>query len=168
MRVFFFHPTTMNPVDDPEFLRERIASKKRHVKQSKAMCMLTESDNKKMAAEIKRLRTENAELRQRLVTAGTPKETTSPITPKQALVRAGMFNVHHNDVLRFAPLLLAAYASATGRAAIEKKGLKSCFPKEDLDLVVRLVEELAPIHLEQAWIKRCKIMAQQQPPPPPS
>ena len=162
----------MDPTEQLARMQDTVQSKKRHAKQSKALCLLAETDNKKLVAEVKRLRTENAELRQKLATAGiAPKETTGPITPKQALVRAGVFNVHHNDVLRFAPLLLAAYATATGRTGIEKKGLTTCFPKDDLDLVVRLVEQLAPVHLEKEWLLRCKAMElalQQQQLLPPS
>jgi hypothetical protein len=160
----------MNPGDDPAFLRDRLESKKRHARQSKAMCLLTENDNKKLVAENKRLKLEVAELKQKLASVSPAnKEVMSPITPKQALVRAGLFNVEHNDVLQFTPLLLTAYAHATGgKTAIEREGLKRCFPKEDLELVVRLIIELAPVHLEKYWRIRCKAMAAQKPLPPPS
>jgi hypothetical protein len=142
-----------------DFLREQLKSKKRHSKQNKAMCALAENDNKKLLSEVKRLRTENAELKQQLAVNSAPKELQNPITVKQALVRTGVFNVHHNDVLLFGPLLIAAYAKATGKVPIVKQGLKPCFPKEDAELVVKIVEELAPVHLESYWEKKLKAEA---------
>ena len=140
-------------------LHEKLESTKRHSKQNKAMCLLNEKENKQLRADNKRLKLEIIDLKQRLSLLHQPKDLQTPITTRQALIRAGVFNVHHNDILLFTPVLVQAYQATPGKSAIVKDGLTTCFPKEDLEHIIKLIEELAPVHLVKAWGERMKKLA---------
>ena len=151
-------PPPASPPAVPEtaesVLRTKLASKARHSKQNKALLMLVRSEKKKLSEENRRLREENAELRSRLERFQGPRDVQTPITPKHAILRAGYFNVHHNDVLRLTPMLVAAYETEMGKAAIHREGMTVCFPIDDRDAVISIVERLAPTHLP-GYLKKC-------------
>jgi hypothetical protein len=137
-------------------LRKKLESKKRHSKQNKAMLLLTKSEMKKLADENRKLREEVVSLRLELERFQPRREVRHPVTTKHAIFAAGLYNVHHNDVLKFAPLLVLAYETETGRLAIRREGMTVCFPAEDRELVASMVERLAPIYLPEYWAKRNK------------
>jgi hypothetical protein len=132
-------------------LRKKLESKARHSKQNKAMLMLTKTEVKKLVDENRKLKEEVAELRSKLDHFQPPRDPRIPITPRHAIVSAGMHGVHSNDVLQFVPKLVAAYESETGKVAIRRNGMVVCFPFEDKGLVVAIVEQLAPEHLPLYW-----------------
>ena len=148
------------PVSPPErqtlevTLRKKLESKARHSKQNKAMLMLTTTELKKLVGENRKLKEVVTELRSRLERFQPQKESRHPITTKSAIFSAGLFNVHHNDVLDFAPRLVLAYETQTGHQAIRREGMTVCFPAEDRELVASMVERLAPIYLSAYWGKR--------------
>ena len=144
----------MEPHDNNPKLIAKLESKTRHSRQNKAMRLLIEQDNKRLLAENKQLKQDIVYLKQQLSIPRQPKELVRPITTRQGLFRAGLCNVHPNDVLRFTPILVDAYKSTPGKTVIERVGMVPCFPNEDLDFVIGLIEQLAPEHLGTYWAKR--------------